>query len=243
MRSSGECFGLLGVNGAGKTTTFKMLIGDLTISRGDAWILGISIKKHMKLVYNDIGYCPQFDALLGELTGRETLRIICLIRGIASHKIEFLSLRLAKEFNFLKHIDKQTKEYSGGNKRKLSTALALIGSPSVVYLDEPTTGMDPKAKRNLWTVMSKYRSAGKSIVLTSHSMEECEALCTRLTVMVNGEFKCLGSTQHLKNKFSRGYLLIIQMRNRNIDGGNKAREKVIEVKRFVQAKMIGAVLT
>lgn len=240
--SSGECFGLLGINGAGKTSTFKMLIGDETISSGDAWVSGVSLKDNLKEIYKDIGYCPQFDALFDELTGRETLRMFCLIRGMESHKIESLSLRLAKEFNFIKHIDKQVKEYSGGNKRKLSTAIALIGSPSVIYLDEPTTGMDPGAKRHLWAVMSKYRSAGKSIVLTSHSMEECEALCTRLAIMVNGEFKCLGSRQHLKNKFSKGYLLVVQMSNRNTESSDEARREVARVKSFVMANLYGAEL-
>lgn len=219
-----------------------MLIGDESISSGEAWVSGVSLKTDMKEIYKDIGYCPQFDALLDELTGRETLRIFCMLRGIATHKIGPLSLKLAKEFNFYKHLDKRVKEYSGGNKRKLSTSLALIGSPSVVYLDEPTTGMDPGAKRHLWGVMSKYRSVGKSIVLTSHSMEECEALCTRLAIMVNGEFKCLGSTQHLKNKFSKGYLLVIQMRNRNTDYNDTSRRDVAKVKSFVMANLAGAVL-
>lgn len=230
------------MNGAGKTSTFKMLIGDETISSGDAYVAGISLKTDLKEIYKDIGYCPQFDALLDELTGRETLRIFCMMRGIAPHKIEVLSLKLAKEFNFIKHIDKQVKQYSGGNKRKLSTAIALIGSPTVVYLDEPTTGMDPGAKRHLWGVMSRYRSAGKSIVLTSHSMEECEALCTRLAIMVNGEFKCLGSTQHLKNKFSKGYLLIIQMSNRNTEASEESRREVAKVKSFISANLTGAVV-
>ena len=89
---------------------------------------------------------------------------------------------------------------SGGNKRKLSTAIALVGNPPIVLLDEPTTGMDPTTRRYLWNVLTAVVEEGGSIVLTSHSMEECEALCTRLTIMVNGSFKCLGSIQHLKNK-------------------------------------------
>ncbi|KAL9700794.1 hypothetical protein quinque_004235 [Culex quinquefasciatus] len=195
-----ECFGLLGLNGAGKTTTFKMMTGDESISSGEAWVEGISLQSSMDTVYQRIGYCPQFDALLGKLTGRETLKIYALLRGVRERDIQNVSLTLAEDLNFMKHLDKKTKEYSGGNKRKLSTALALMGNPSVVYLDEPTTGMDPGAKRQFWNMICKVRSSGKSIVLTSHSMEECEALCTRLAIMVNGEFKCLGSTQHLKNK-------------------------------------------
>ena len=89
---------------------------------------------------------------------------------------------------------------SGGNKRKLSTAIALVGNPPIVLLDEPTTGMDPTTRRHLWDVLTGIVQEGRSIVLTSHSMEECEALCTRLAIMVNGSFKCLGSIQHLKNK-------------------------------------------
>lgn len=242
---AGECFGLLGVNGAGKTSTFKMLTGDETLSGGEAWVRGVSIKTDMKEIYKNIGYCPQFDALLEDLTGRETLKIFALLRGIHPDYIEKITTKLATDFNYMQHIDKKTKEYSGGNKRKLSTSLALLGNPSVVYLDEPTTGMDPGAKRLLWEVMSRYRASGKSIILTSHSMEECEALCTRLSIMVNGEFKCLGSTQNLKNKFSKGYLLIVQMnRQANSIGGQfiDPRAEMERVKRFVEANLLGAVL-
>ncbi|CAB3381980.1 Hypothetical predicted protein [Cloeon dipterum] len=207
----GECFGLLGVNGAGKTTTFKMLTGDEKISSGDAYLCGYSIISQMKEVHQIIGYCPQFDALLDDLTGRQTLTIFCLLRGIPYRECAENVDNLAKELLFTKHIDKQVKNYSGGNKRKLSTAVALIGDPPVLLLDEPTTGMDPVAKRHLWNVVCKARDLGKLVILTSHSMEECEALCTKLAIMVNGVFKCLGSTQHLKNKFAEGYSLIIKV--------------------------------
>lgn len=188
-----------------------MLTGDERISGGEGWVRGISLKDDMHSVHKIIGYCPQFDALIDDLTGRETMELFCLLRGVPRAEINAVTIRLASELNFMKHIDKKVCEYSGGNKRKLSTAVALVGNPSVIYLDEPTTGMDPGAKRNLWNVIGKVRNSGKSIVLTSHSMEECEALCTRLAIMVNGEFKCLGSTQHLKNKFSKGYILTVKI--------------------------------
>lgn len=209
-----ECFGLLGINGAGKTSTFKMLTGDEKITSGEAWVRGISLKADMNNVNKIIGYCPQFDALIGEMTGRETLEMFCRLRGVPKRNIHSTSINLAMDLNFIKHIDKQVKQFSGGNKRKLSTAVALIGNPVVVYLDEPTTGMDPGAKRQLWNMVCKIRKTGKSIVLTSHSMDECEALCTRLAIMVNGEFKCIGSVQHLKNKFSKGFTLTIKLRKR-----------------------------
>jgi len=202
----------LGVNGAGKTTTFKMLTGDEKISWGSAYVQGLNLETHMGQVYRRIGYCPQFDALIDNVTGREMLRIFCLLRGVPKQNIKPMSEELAKSFGFMKHIDKKTVTYSGGNKRKLSAAIAMIGSPSVVYLDEPTTGMDPAARRQLWNMVCRIRDSGKSIVLTSHSMEECEALCTRLAIMVNGEFKCIGSTQYLKNRFSKGLVLKIKVR-------------------------------
>ncbi|XP_053686915.1 phospholipid-transporting ATPase ABCA3-like [Sabethes cyaneus] len=235
-----ECFGLLGINGAGKTTTFKIMTGDESFSAGEAWVRGISLKSSMNTVYRQIGYCPQFDALLGDLTGRETLKIYALLRGVREAEVRNVSMTLAEDLNFAKHLDKKTKEFSGGNKRKLSTALALMGNPSVIYLDEPTTGMDPGAKRQFWNMICKVRSSGKSIVLTSHSMEECEALCTRLAIMVNGEFKCLGSTQHLKNKFSKGFLLTIKVKK--TEDAQLQQKRINDLKAFVTTNFSGAIM-
>ncbi|KAL4712277.1 hypothetical protein ACJJTC_004039 [Scirpophaga incertulas] len=200
----GECFGLLGVNGAGKTSTFRMLTGDARISSGDALVHGLSIKTHIQDVHRHIGYCPQFDALFDNLTAQETLHIFCLLRGIPSRIGSDMSMKLASKLGFVRHYGKKVHECSGGTKRKISTAVALLGDSPLVFLDEPTTGMDPASKRLVWSSISESVSAGRSIVLTSHSMEECEALCSRLTVMVNGRLYCLGPLQHLKSKFSQG---------------------------------------
>lgn len=207
----GECFGLLGVNGAGKSSTFKIMTGDERITFGKAYVKGLNLASDINKIYKETGYCPQFDALLDDLTGREILKIFCLLRGIHRSLIHDITEEFAKSFGFTKYLDKKIKRFSGGNKRKLSAALAVIGSPSVIYLDEPTTSMDPLARRHLWNIICHIRDSGKSIILTTHSMEECEALCTRLAIMVNGEFKCIGSTQHLKNKFSKGLILKIKV--------------------------------
>ncbi|ODN05940.1 ATP-binding cassette sub-family A member 3 [Orchesella cincta] len=214
----GECFGLLGVNGAGKTTTFKMLTGDLSVSEGDAFVVSCSVRKELKKVHENLGYCPQFDAIIEELTGRETIWMYARLRGIKEELIDGVADRLAKRLLFTPHIDKLVGAYSGGNKRKLSTAVSLIGNPPIIFLDEPTTGMDPVARRHLWNTISDVRDSGTSIVLTSHSMEECEALCSRLAVMVNGRFRCLGSPQQLKSKFGEGYTLIAQTTPKGLDG-------------------------
>ncbi|XP_075973498.1 phospholipid-transporting ATPase ABCA3-like isoform X2 [Anticarsia gemmatalis] len=211
--SDGECFGLLGVNGAGKTSTFKMLMGDESISSGEAFVSGHSVQKNLNKVHENIGYCPQFDALFPELTGRETLRVFALMRGLRARSAAPTAATFAHALGFFKHLDKRVHQYSGGTKRKLNTAVAFLGRTRLVFVDEPTTGVDPAAKRHVWRAMRGVQRAGRGVVLTSHSMEECEALCSRLTIMVNGRFKCLGTPQHLKNKFSEGFTLNIKLKS------------------------------
>ncbi|XP_061703260.1 phospholipid-transporting ATPase ABCA3 isoform X2 [Syngnathoides biaculeatus] len=207
----GECFGLLGFNGAGKTTTFKMLTGDESVTSGDAYIDGYSILRDIKKVQQRIGYCPQFDAVLDHMTGRETLSMYARLRGIPEKYVSGCVENVLRSLLLEPHADKLVRSYSGGNKRKLSAGMALIGGPPVIFLDEPSTGMDPVARRLLWDAVTRTRESGKAVIITSHSMEECEALCTRLAVMVNGQFKCLGSPQHLKSKFGSGYTLLAKV--------------------------------
>ncbi|PWA20139.1 hypothetical protein CCH79_00020528, partial [Gambusia affinis] len=195
----GECFGLLGVNGAGKTTTFKMLTGDTLVTSGEAFLAGKSVLREIEDVHRNMGYCPQFDAINELLTGREHLELYAVLRGVPEWEVCDVAEWGIRKLSLLKYADKRAGSYSGGNLRKLSTAISLIGAPPVVFLDEPTTGMDPRARRALWNCIHSVIKEGRSIVLTSHSMEECEALCTRMAIMVNGRFRCLGSVQHLKN--------------------------------------------
>ncbi|XP_028174675.1 ATP-binding cassette sub-family A member 1-like [Ostrinia furnacalis] len=236
--SDSECFGLLGVNGAGKTTTFKMLMGDETVSSGDAFVSGHSVRKNITRVHENIGYCPQFDAVFGELTGRETLLLFSLLRGLSASRADARTHALAHALGFTKHLDKRVNQYSGGNKRKLSTAVALLGRTRLVFVDEPTTGVDPAAKRQVWRAIRGAQRSGRGVVLTSHSMEECEALCSRLTIMVNGRFQCLGTPQHLKNKYSEGFTLTIKMRQEEEQASTSScivQRPVDTVKQFVES--------
>nr|XP_031542926.1 ATP-binding cassette sub-family A member 3 isoform X3 [Vicugna pacos] len=232
----GECFGLLGFNGAGKTTTFKMLTGEETITSGDAFVGGSSISSDIGKVRQQIGYCPQFDALLDHMTGRETLVMYARLRGIPERHIGACVENTLRGLLLEPHANKLVRTYSGGNKRKLSAGIALLGEPAVIFLDEPSTGMDPVARRLLWDTVARARESGKAIIITSHSMEECEALCTRLAIMVQGQFKCLGSPQHLKSKFGSGYSLRAKIRS---DGQQEALE---EFKAFVDLTFPGSVL-
>ncbi|XP_072457451.1 phospholipid-transporting ATPase ABCA7 isoform X2 [Notamacropus eugenii] len=211
----GECFGLLGINGAGKTSTFRMVTGDTSMSGGEAIIMGYSILSDLQAAQSHMGYCPQFDAITELLTGREHLEFFSRLRGVPEREVAQVAQWGLTRLGLLQYADQPSGGYSGGNKRKLSTAIALVGGPPVIFLDEPTTGMDPRARRFLWNSVLSVVKEGRSVVLTSHSMEECEALCTRLAIMVNGRFRCLGSTQHLKNRFGEGYTVSLRVPTSN----------------------------
>lgn len=212
----GECFGLLGLNGAGKTTTFKMLTGALKPTAGDAHVMNYSVVHDINKVRALLGYCPQFDALDPLLTPYEHLVLYARIRNVPSDILPKRVDACLQRMGLGYYSNKLAKTLSGGNRRKLSTAIALIGNPPLIYLDEPTSGMDPKARRFLWSCIQEIVKEGGCVILTSHSMEECQALCTRLTVMVSGTFKCLGSSQHLKMKYGSGYRIIIRCKDENI---------------------------
>ncbi|KAM4718470.1 retinal-specific phospholipid-transporting ATPase ABCA4a isoform 3-T3 [Anableps anableps] len=210
--SPGECFGLLGVNGAGKTTTFKMLTGDIDVTSGEASVSGYSILTNILDVHQNMGYCPQFGAIDELLTGREHLHLYARLRGVPESEISRVAEWAIQKLGLSEYADQSAGTYSGGNKRKLSTAIAMIGCPALVLLDEPTTGMDPLSRRFLWNSIMSVIQDRRAVVLTSHSMEECEALCTRLAIMVNGSFKCLGTIQHLKYKFGDGYVVTMKIK-------------------------------
>ncbi|XP_047570305.1 phospholipid-transporting ATPase ABCA3-like isoform X4 [Lutra lutra] len=207
-----ECFGLLGLNGAGKSTTFKILTGEETATSGDVFIENLSITKNLLEVRSKIGYCPQFDALLDYMTAREIMVMYARLWGVPETQITQYVNKLLQSLNLELYADTFIYTYSGGNKRRLSNAIALMGKPSVIFLDEPSTGMDPVARRLLWNTVTRARESGKVIIITSHSMEECDALCTRLAIMVKGKFMCLGSPQHLKNKFGNVYILKVKFK-------------------------------
>ncbi|XP_070340895.1 phospholipid-transporting ATPase ABCA3-like isoform X3 [Equus asinus] len=184
-------------------------------------------------VRSRIGYCPQSDPMLNHMTGRELLIMYARLRGVPEPDIYKYVETFLHSMHLETQADKFVNIYSRGNKRKLNTAIALMGNSSVVFLDEPSTGMDPVARHLLWDAVTWMCKSGKAIIITSHSMEECEALCTRLAIMVKGRFKCLGSRQHLKNKFGNVYRLTAKI---NID---KNEDKLGEFKNFIATAFPG----
>ncbi|CAF5094600.1 unnamed protein product, partial [Rotaria sp. Silwood1] len=157
-----------GVNGAGKTTVFRILSGDLHPTAGYAHIHGYDSMKERQEVFKYIGYCPQFDALFDELTPVEHILLMARLRGIDWYNESQYAHQLLKRLDLCEYINIPVRKLSLGNRRKLSTAMALVGDPSVILLDEPTSGMDPLSKRFLWNVIRRLVKEGKSIILTSH---------------------------------------------------------------------------
>ena len=202
----GEAFGLLGINGAGKSTTMNLLTGDIAATSGQAFLNGFNIYTDKENARQDIGFCPQWDPLLFELSARETLNFYCHLRGILSSQVDELVIALLERLDLTRFADFNCGSYSGGNRRKLSLGIALIGNPNVVFLDEPSSGMDPKARRFMWRLVQDLAKE-HCVVLTTHSMAECEATCAKVGIMVSGQLTCIGSPQHLKYKYGEGYTL------------------------------------
>ncbi|XP_064472529.1 phospholipid-transporting ATPase ABCA1-like isoform X2 [Ornithodoros turicata] len=211
-----ECFGLLGVNGAGKSTTFQMLTGLVTPTAGDAYMGDMVMSKGVRQWQSRIGYCMQYGGLIAQLNAFETLYLFARLRGVPEKDIGTLVGSMIKVVDLSLHARKVSGSYSAGNKRKLSIAVAMIGLPELVFLDEPSAGVDVVARRKIFKVVKSVRAAsGISMVLTSHSMDECEAACDRIAIMVAGEFQCLGSLQHLKEKMGQGYTLSIKLTSKD----------------------------
>ncbi|CAB3382094.1 Hypothetical predicted protein [Cloeon dipterum] len=233
----GECFGLLGVNGSGKSTTFKMLTGVVSPTSGDASIGRFTLKSNLRKYLSGIGYCPQTDAHIGTLTGKETLSLYARLRGMSRDKINEVVNQWLDALGLMEYADRPAGTYSGGNQRKLSVGMALIGESPVVLLDEPTSGVDPAARRQLWQLLVSCQEAGQSIALTSQSMDECEALCLRLAIIVDGKLVCIGPISHLKNKFGQGYTLMVKVQMAELNNDDEAVRKLSNLKHDIQMKL------
>ncbi|XP_068306130.1 ABC transporter A family member 7-like isoform X2 [Pyrus communis] len=205
--SRGECFGMLGPNGAGKTSFISMMIGLTKPTSGTAYVQGMDIRTQMDEIYTSMGVCPQHDLLWETLTGREHLLFYGRLKNLKGSVLKQAVEESLKSVNLFHGgvADKQAGKYSGGMKRRLSVAISLIGDPKVVYMDEPSTGLDPASRNNLWTVVKRAKQ-GRAIILTTHSMEEAEVLCDRLGVFVDGSLQCIGNPKELKARYGGFYV-------------------------------------
>lgn len=203
----GECFGLLGVNGAGKSSTFKCLAADEHLSGGEIKVNGIEIGEYFGKpwkMHGVLGYCPQFDPIDRHLTVLQTLTLFGNLAGIQQNVLHSYVMSIIFKIGLHMFIDTKAGNLSGGNKRKLCLATALIGRPHILLIDEASAGVDPASRRNMWKTI-KDEGQDSAVVITTHAMEEAEQLSSKLGIMVNGQFKCYGSLPEIQREFGLGY--------------------------------------
>eukprot|EP00775_Hariotina_reticulata_P004500 gene4500-4753_t len=212
--AKGQLLCLLGPNGAGKTTTINCMTGALPSTGGDIRVMGRSllVPGGLEVAQAVMGVCPQFDVLWDELSGYEHMYIYGCIKGLRLSEVAQHSSQLLEQVQLTAAAAKRSSSYSGGMKRRLSVALALLGSPQLVFLDEPTTGMDPISRRAVWDAISAAKQHA-ALVLTTHSMEEADALGDRIGIMVRGRMRVLGGSLSLKQKYGNGYQLRLRLKD------------------------------
>ena len=210
----GELFSLLGVNGAGKTTTIKMLTGLTRPTAGDALVGGFSITKEPEQVKALLGVSPQETAVAPNLTVEENLAFVCGIHGFSKEKTKMKIAELTGKFNLEPVLNRKAAKLSGGWQRRVSIAMALISQPEILFLDEPTLGLDVIARSELWDLIRELK--GKvTIILTTHYMEEAEALSDRIGIMAEGRLLAVGTPEELKQRanaddFESAFIAIVK---------------------------------
>ncbi|MES2605750.1 MAG: ABC transporter ATP-binding protein [Pseudomonadota bacterium] len=195
--AKGEIFGLLGPNGAGKTTTLEMIEGLTDIDGGDVFVTGLDVKTEPYKVKQQIGVQLQANDYLDKLSLRELLELFTALYGRNTPPEALLG-----KVNLIDKAEARPNRLSGGQKQRFSIACALVNDPQVLFLDEPTTGLDPQAKRNLWDLVLELNKGGMTIVLTTHNMEEAEFLCDRLAIMDHGKVIAAGTPAELIQQYA-----------------------------------------
>ncbi|KAG0231103.1 hypothetical protein BGW42_000520 [Actinomortierella wolfii] len=236
-----ECFGYLGPNGAGKTTSIKILTGALSPTSGNATIYGKTVVPFHDELRSMIGICPQFDVLWPDLTCREHLWLFARVKGVADDQVEAAVDQMIREMGLGPLGNKKAKTFSGGNKRRLSLAMAVIGAPKIVFLDEPTTGVDVSIRQAIWSSIRKLKRHS-CVILTTHSMEEADALCDRIGIITNGHIQALGTSQRLKNTYGAGYKVIVKTRDpspQNTNAVTRALEETVGAGRVTLVQALG----
>ncbi|NXM64636.1 ABCA9 protein, partial [Illadopsis cleaveri] len=210
----GEVLGLLGPNGAGKSTAIKMITGETTLTAGQVLMKRGDGGGSQDQAPAFLGYCPQENPLWLDLTPQQHLRVYAAVKGLRKEDAAAAVHRIVNALQLQDYLHKKVRKLPAGITRKLCVALSLLGNPSVLLLDEPSTGMDPKGQRRVWkTIRDALKPKESGAILTTHYMEEAEAVCDRVAILVSGQLRCIGSIQYLKNKFGKGYLLEIKVKD------------------------------
>ncbi|KAF9127553.1 hypothetical protein BGW39_005784 [Mortierella sp. 14UC] len=218
--------GLLGPNGAGKSTMIHLLTGLYSPTSGTAYVAGANIRTDMSTVHARIGVCPQHDILWGDLTVADHLLFYARLRGIPP-SLEKQAIEYAvASVSLTKFRDRQVKGLSGGEKRRVSIAIALLGDNRVIFLDEPSTGLDPHVRRVIWDIVNRVK-VGRTVVLTTHSMEEADILSDRIAIMTSGRLRCIGTSLHLKDLYGSGFRLNVSSKAGRLEEACESIERQI----------------
>ncbi|XP_023614816.1 ATP-binding cassette sub-family A member 5 isoform X7 [Myotis lucifugus] len=211
----GEILGLLGPNGAGKSTVINILVGDIEPTSGQVFLGDHSSDPtEEEESVKCMGYCPQINPLWPDITLQEHFEIYGAVKGMSPSDIKEVTNRITNALDLKEHLQKTIKKLPAGIKRKLCFALSMLGNPQITLLDEPSTGMDPKAKQHMWrAIRTAFKNKKRAAILTTHYMEEAEAVCDRVAIMIAGQLRCIGTVQHLKSKFGKGYFLEIKLKD------------------------------
>ena len=206
----GECFGLLGPNGAGKTTTLRLLLGLTQPSAGAIHVLGLPVPEQARFARRRIGVVPQADNLDPDFTVEENLEVYARYFGLRPAAIRDRIRSLLEFAELSERLRSPIRELSGGTKRRLTLVRALIQDPDLVILDEPTTGLDPHARQHLWNRLEELRAAGRTLILSTHYMEEAERLCDRVAIMDRGRIQAEDTPRALVDRFFPRHVLEIR---------------------------------
>jgi ABC-2 type transport system ATP-binding protein len=225
----GELFSLLGPNGAGKTTTIRMLCCLLKPTRGTASILGYDIAKEPFKVKKLIGVSPQETILSERLNCWENLALIGKVHGLSSKEVKRRSQELLETMGLMERSKDQVRKFSGGMKRRLSIAMALVADPQVLFLDEPTLGLDPQSRRGIWEHIAELKGK-KTILLTTHYLEEADALADRIAIIDEGKIAALGTPRELKDSISDMQVMVVKAKNLTPDAIEGLKEIYPEAK-------------
>lgn len=214
----GELFGLLGPNGAGKTTTINILCGLLEPTTGSVKVGGYDVLKKPGKIKELIGVSPQETAVYPHLTGKENIELFANLHAMPKKKLRRNVDELLQKLSLRDHAKRKAGKYSGGMMRRINLAMALVHDPEVAFLDEPTVGMDPQSRRAVWDFIRELGKQNKTVLLTTHYMEEAEELCERVGIIDNGKLIALGTPQQLKKQFKAKNLeeVFLQLTGRRI---------------------------
>lgn len=214
----GELFGLLGPNGAGKTTMINVLCGILKPTFGTVDIAGFSVQKDSESIKEIIGVCPQDTAVYPFLTGRENVELFGKLHSMQRQQLKKKVDELLEKLSLTQDAKKRLGKYSGGMKRRINLIMALVHNPEIAFLDEPTVAMDPQSRHAVWEFIKELKQQGKTIILTTHYMEEAEYLCNRVGIIDHGQIIALDTPKELMKKYHAKNLedVFIRLTGKNI---------------------------